>query len=373
MTDSIINNLYKEYLEKVCKSNSSSGSRNVIIITQKSEDEVLQIVHSTAKNGNRVITNKKVKIIDNIHIIELRLKSVIKEELLNKHFEYVIAHGGYLKEDCIIDKNEDDRMTQYYKKICNDNNIKIDDFYNLPKKIFFQRYKKITMTDKAIEAVNAFHETKRIEDVIKEYQNIVFKPFQQTVLDILKTKPHKRNIYIVQDEQGNIGKSFLCVYINAIYDILLVEGKTDNIYYLLSEMVKEGIDPEACILDIPRESQNFLQYSTIEKLKNGLVNSGKYKSMKMNIKPPHVFIFSNFIVSTENWTKDRIKYIDPVTGIITNMNNEIEDIYGNVIGKSNSQTKTNDLELTIDYKTMYYELESKYSKLKEEYEESKKK
>lgn len=93
----------------------------------------------------------------------------------------------------------------------------------------------------------------------------------------------------------------------------------------------KGLDPIALILDIPRESENYLQYNTIEKLKNGLVNSGKYESVKVNIKSPHVFLFCNFNVKTDLWTSDRIKYINVQTGVITNVDGEEEDIYGNLI------------------------------------------
>lgn len=40
--------------------------------------------------------------------------------------------------------------------------------------------------------------------------------FQITVLAILKTKPHPRNIFVVEDIDGNNGKSYLCSYINIL-------------------------------------------------------------------------------------------------------------------------------------------------------------
>lgn len=77
---------------------------------------------------------------------------------------------------------------------------------------------------------------------------------------------------------------------------MIVQGKPDNVYYLLSQMVEEGKDPSVVILDVPRDSENYLQYLTVEILKDGLVNSGKYKSIISVIRIFYLNIREMFIL-----------------------------------------------------------------------------
>lgn len=359
-----LESLKNEYLQKVKISKSKNGSRNIIIFTTNSEQDVIDSLKE------RVITKKSIEVKNDINIISLTLKSVINNEVLNELYSHFIIHAGFKKKENIVDTTNDNRITQYYKNCCNHDNVNYNEFINLTKKEFFQKYRKITLSKNTIEAVNDYHEQLKLEKIKKRFDNIKWgslnNKFQITVLEILKTEPHPRNIYIVEDVDGNNGKSFLCSYINTLYDILIVDGKPDNVYYQLSQMCKEGLDPTALIMDIPRESENYLQYNTIEKLKNGLVNSGKYESVKVNINPPHVFLFCNFNVRTDLWTNDRIKYINTQTGIITNINGEIEDIYGNVLNEEISDNKVSNEE--IDYEKKYYELQKQIEKLKLENE-----
>lgn len=117
---------------------------------------------------NRVITKKCIEVKNGINIICLTLKSVISEKELIKQYEHFIIHAGFKKQDNIIDINNDDRTTRYYKKICNDDDIDINDFFNLPKKQFFQKYRKITLLKNTIEAVNDYHEQLKIEEIKKK-------------------------------------------------------------------------------------------------------------------------------------------------------------------------------------------------------------
>jgi hypothetical protein len=323
--------LIESWEQRVKPSESKCGARNVLVFTKQSIDEVKEAFADV-----REIKKIGMDIEDDINVIRLYLSNAIDRLTLSRiGLNDVILHKGFKKTNTIIDIDNDDRTTKHYKKICENDDIDYEDFISLSKKDFFTRYEKITLKLESVKAINHYHDKMKQADIIESYSKIkwgsIGNLFQKTVLDICKTKPHPRNIYIVEDLGGDNGKSFLCGYINTQYDVLLVDGKPDNVYYQLSQMCDEGCDPKILILDVPRESQDYLQYNTVEKLKNGLVNSGKYESRKVNIRPPHIFIFTNFAIKTDLWTSDRIKYIDVETGEITNTNGDLEDIHGNKI------------------------------------------
>ncbi|KAG9407699.1 hypothetical protein AC1031_002416 [Aphanomyces cochlioides] len=330
ISDDRIIKLMESWNDRVKPSESKCGARNVLVFTLQSIDEVKK-----SFDGIREIKKIGMDIEDDIHVIKLYLASAIDRLSLSKiGLNHILLHKGFKRMNTIIDMDKDDRITKYYKKVCENDEIDYEDFIGLyPKKAFFDKYPKITLKPESIKAINHYHDQLKHKEIADTYAKVQWGSkknlFQQTVLQIANTKPHARNIYVVQDLEGDNGKSFLCGYINTKYDVLLVDGKPDNVYYQLSQMCEEGNDPSILILDVPRESKDYLQYNTVEKLKNGLVNSGKYESKKVNIRSPHIFIFTNFYIKTDQWTSDRIKYIDVVSGEITDTQGNKEDIYGN--------------------------------------------
>jgi len=178
--------------------------------------------------------------------------------------------------------------------------------------------------------------------MLKKYDNTIWYPFQQKIIDICKNEPDDRTIYIIEDEGGRNGKSTLCKYLDLVYNVLLADGKKDNIFNQLKTMMDTGDTPNIVILDIPRDNAEYLQYGTLEQLKNGQVYSGKYVGGKCIYNSPHMFIFTNFEVKRELWTKDRIKLINIKTGNITLL----------------KEDEISDDEEEIDYKSKYYELQN---------------
>jgi len=54
-----------------------------------------------------------------------------------------------------------------------------------------------------------------------------------------------------------------------VYNVLLADGKKDSIFNQLKTMMNTGNTPNIVILDIPRDNAEYLQYGTLEQLKNG--------------------------------------------------------------------------------------------------------
>ena len=102
--------------------------------------------------------------------------------------------------------------------------------------------------------------------MLKKYDNTKWYPFQQKIIDICKNEPDDRTIYIIEDEGGRNGKSTLCKYLDLVYNVLLADGKKDNIFNQLKTTMDTGNTPNIVILDIPRDNAEYLQYGTLEQL-----------------------------------------------------------------------------------------------------------
>jgi len=91
-----------------------------------------------------------------------------------------------------------------------------------------------------INAVNDYYTKTMYEDMKKDFENTTWKPFQQTIIDICKNKADIRAIYIVEDvdkikngikiNSGNIGKSHVCDKLDLDYNVIIADGKKDNIF-----------------------------------------------------------------------------------------------------------------------------------------------
>ncbi len=149
----------------------------------------------------------------------------------------------------------------------------------------------------------------------QEYCNITWKPWQQNILDILKTKPDGRTINWFWEPTGNIGKSFLTKYIDLKHDIILADGKKDNIFNQIKLHMERELIPKIIILDVPRHNLNYINYGVLEQIKNGLIYSGKYESGKCRFPYPHVIIFANSEPNTQKLSLDRWNtFLIPIEG-----------------------------------------------------------
>lgn len=152
--------------------------------------------------------------------------------------------------------------------------------------------------------------SKSLQDIVieKEYKEVKWKFWQQCVLALLETEPHNRHIYWMYEETGNTGKSYLAKYLACTYELILGEGKRLDVYNQVLSFIKEKEkSPKIIILDIPRDSMEYVNYASIEQLKNGCLYSGKYEGGQCVFEIPHVLIFSNQLPSISSMSRDRWK------------------------------------------------------------------
>lgn len=152
----------------------------------------------------------------------------------------------------------------------------------------------------------------RKSNLLINYENISWKRWQNDVLQVLEQEPDSRTIHWVFDPIGNSGKSFLTKYLYLTRKIIIADGKKDNVFNQVLQMVmgdkKNKIlpeDPEIVILDIPRSSEGYINYGVLEQLKNGLIYSGKYEGGICAFGNVHVIVMANFEPDMSQFSIDR--------------------------------------------------------------------
>lgn len=148
-------------------------------------------------------------------------------------------------------------------------------------------------------------------EMMEEYKNITWKPWQQHILNIIKEGGSNRTINWVYDPIGNNGKTFLRRYICLTNEAILADGKKENIFYAFKvKCIDENKRVNICVMDIPRQNERFVNYGTIEAILDRHLYSGKYEGGEIWLPKMTVIIFSNFYPDLSECTKDRWNIID---------------------------------------------------------------
>lgn len=142
-----------------------------------------------------------------------------------------------------------------------------------------------------------------------EFANVIWKEWQNDILEYIKTKPDSRTIYWVFDEEGNKGKSYLVKYLSLTRDVIICDGKKDNIFNQIKTAYDNHQKIELVIVDMPRYSEKFLNYGVLEQIKNGLLYSGKYEGGICVFPYPHIIVMANSEPQEGSWSSDRVMKI----------------------------------------------------------------
>lgn len=145
--------------------------------------------------------------------------------------------------------------------------------------------------------------------ILKSYDNVEWKQWQQNVIDIVESKADDRSIHWFHEPNGNTGKSFLAKYLYLKYNCIIADGKKDNVFNQVNMWLQKHPedDPKIILLDIPRYNKDYINYGTLEKLKDGLIYSGKYEGGVCIFDAPHVIVFSNSEPEYKKLSLDRWK------------------------------------------------------------------
>ena len=127
--------------------------------------------------------------------------------------------------------------------------------------------------------------------------------WQREIVELTETVPDDRTINWYWEPNGNVGKSQLMRYLVIQKGALLVSGKSADIKYQIANCKQP---PNLIIYDIPRTAENYINWTALEEIKNGIFCSSKYESKMVIMNSPHIICFANFepnesVMSADRW------------------------------------------------------------------------
>lgn len=157
---------------------------------------------------------------------------------------------------------------------------------------------------------------------VERQEGVILRRWQQKLLDtITQNEPDDRHIYVCYDPKGAKGKTFFCKYLFTNYNAFYTSpAKGADILYAYREQ-------KLIVYDIPRSiDEEYVNWGTIEKLKDGIYFNGKFTSMSRYRKGnAHIIIFTNNPIPIGKFSEDRLIYINlEETPELTNILNDLQ-------------------------------------------------
>lgn len=234
------------------------------------------------------------------------IRKVVKE----KHFDYLV--NSYHKKEGIPYSNiEETIFDQHISKEILLNAKTSDELYDSlaardPKAAY--RYGLVHNTAKILKREKFADNQKllqREDDIIME-----FREWQKFIANFIKMLNDRALVWI-WGKMGNEGKSKLGKHLAATQNAIYIQAQnpSDILHLISKECIERGHPPSIIVLNIPKVSDSKLNASliaTLENLKDGDVNSGKYEGLRMIFPaPPSILILSNYTPTIGNLALDR--------------------------------------------------------------------
>ncbi len=147
-----------------------------------------------------------------------------------------------------------------------------------------------------------------------EYKNVVWRPWQKNVIDIIEGPVDPRKVHWFWEPEGNSGKSYLTKWLYMNFKCIVGGGKKADVFHQVAMAFEKSddADPELILVDIPRDALKWVNYGALEALQNGMVNSGKYDGGQFAWVKPHVIVFANeepdyAAMSMDRWSVKRLR------------------------------------------------------------------
>lgn len=148
--------------------------------------------------------------------------------------------------------------------------------------------------------------------VIKSEDIKTLYDWQKKIIEVINEIPDKRKIYWLWEDVGNSGKTTFSKYLYDRYPVIyLSSGKGNDILYNFSIQYDtlEEDEKTTVIFDFTRSTEDYISYSSIENIKNGIMCINKYESKVLRFNTPHIIVFANFEPDRSKLSQDRWKII----------------------------------------------------------------
>lgn len=122
----------------------------------------------------------------------------------------------------------------------------------------------------------------------------------------LSKPPDRRTIYWVYGPKGSDGKTYYATSLLKKGWFYTKGGSKDNVIYQYVSNVDRSV-----VVDIPRESFEYIQYNLLEMFKDRLLISNKYEPISSySDKPVHLVVMANFLPDFSKISVDRVVLIN---------------------------------------------------------------
>ena len=131
--------------------------------------------------------------------------------------------------------------------------------------------------------------------------------WQQQLNDHLKTEPDDRQINFIVDKTGGKGKTWFAKYYCHHH-----EGKAQYMEMAKKADMAYAINPEIRVLFVncTRQQVEFLNYSFLESVKDGMIFSPKYESKTVRMNKCHVVVLMNELPDMTKLSADRYLVVE---------------------------------------------------------------
>lgn len=150
---------------------------------------------------------------------------------------------------------------------------------------------------------------------------VVSEPYgwQLEALEHLKIQSNREILWIF-DDKGNVGKSTLAKWLYKQNESIIFNN-VSSLNRIASLVIER--EPKYIIFDIPRslsdDGKPIISYSCLEHLKDGIINSDRYKGLSEIIPDLKIMVLSNYQPDYNKLSEDRLK----VFCIVSNKLNKI--------------------------------------------------
>ncbi|AFV91336.1 replication-associated protein [Dragonfly associated alphasatellite] len=130
------------------------------------------------------------------------------------------------------------------------------------------------------------------------------RDWQICLLELLEEVPDNRSIIWIYGPAGAEGKTMMAKELFRRGWFYTSGGTADNVKYQYAVEVESHV-----VFDIPRDKKDYIQYSLIEELKNGMIVSNKYEPIRVvriSGREVHVVVMCNFMPDYSKISPDRI-------------------------------------------------------------------
>lgn len=183
-----------------------------------------------------------------------------------------------------------------------DSGVSLDVIQDENPLFFDQRY--VTMARNMIN-----HKVRRqaMGKLEEKYASSRLRPWQQECVDLLAVQDDRRILWI-SDFEGESGKSFLCQWLLVCQGYqVLGQGKYQDLVYNVE------VSASGYVFDIPAAvKEEFLPYSLMEKIKDGVLVSTKYEGGTKLLSSNKVVVFANMGPDPTKFKKNRLMVYSPV-------------------------------------------------------------